>query len=284
MGQRIATTLLTIPLLTSGCGTTLSLFPTPCLPCPQTQDSFCDDLILKDGTHVRYRYAQGNPDLPAVVAAHGFTRDYRDVDLSFSAWPRLSFSFPGHLCSEPFKEGSHTLERFAEVLEEVIEQNKYLFGDNYIIAGGSMGGMVVAKHAVMRANMGLEDKIGRVIITSQDVPPLNPLGYLLTWFVDFWDSSLFNDLRPLRESLASIRELNGLREELREKTNCNWVIISGEDDTLTPDGKEMAKSLGQRAHYHELPGWHDVCIEKAREIEEIVLQELDFLTQLQPSH
>jgi len=276
MGRRTATTLtglaLTLSIAFSGCGVKGLAPPTPaCAPCVQTEETVCDFMELEEGTKVLYETTPGDVDKKPIAYTHGLSQDYRCVYdvIRKGGHPILTWSVPGHYGSDSLHGGKeHTIERAAEIFEKLIRHNQDFLGDDYIRMGASMGGMIVAEHACRYP----DDRTGVVMLVSQDFAPDN----LALDLIDFYVTSL--GIKPLQEYVCSIRNLY-LCEDIQATRN-NWVIVSGQLDRLTPDGKQTADRLGERAHYYEIKGaGHSLPSTHKREVDRILEYESPFLMQ-----
>src|SRR3989344_8751651 len=232
-----------------------------CAPCNQTETTLCDYLTLGDGTNVRYEYSPGRTDLPIVVVVHGLNGSYLDAYGTFPRgdFPVLTFSLSGHDCSEQAKH--HSIELGVETLERLLEINNDKISDDYLLAGYSLGGMVVAKYFVEHPT----EKTGAIIVVSQDVAPTGPAIAVYEFIGGF--SALFLNDSHLLEYMNSVKNFN-VREELKNTLN-NWLIFSGKYDNFIPWAREMADNFGERALFFELNSGHALAAENLAEINRI---------------
>jgi pimeloyl-ACP methyl ester carboxylesterase len=263
-----------------GCGEQLIPLPIPCPPCVQTETSKCDYIYRWDGTKIRTQLSAGNPALPTAVGVHGLGAEYSQGEIIFprdadwgELFPLLTFSLPGNLCSDRLPNGrEHTVEEGARALEEVILSYNDFLGDNYFLIGGSLGGAVVAEHAVIFP----EKNVGRVIAASQATPIESPLAQITAGYIFLRNLSPFSDLTPIGEYLESQRTYDGSQGILQAKGN--WLIISGSEDKDLGDGKAMAESLGEnRARYFEFEGNHFDVLFSGPRVRGVIKENLDFL-------
>ncbi len=240
-----------------------------CPPCGQTETTFCDNLTLDDGTNICYEYSPGNSDLPTIVVVHGWNGSYLDAYRAFPKgdFPVLTFSLPGHYCSQKAK--LHSIELGVQTLEKLLETNNDKISDDYLLAGYSLGGMVVAKYFAEHP----AEKIGAIIVSSQDVSPEGPSLGIFNFIGGV--SALFLNEPHLREYMASVKNFY-VRDELKDTSN-NWLIFSGRYDNVIPNTRDMADNLGERARFFELNSGHILQAENFAEINRIIKENLGFL-------
>ena len=263
-----------------GCGGKgLVPIPIPCPSCDDTPQSTCRYISLDDGTQIRTQYDPGDPNLPLIVAVHGFGGTYLDVHIVFpqGLFPTLSFSLPGSICSDSLPPGTpHTIDKGAETLEKVLEQRQDVisqFGDdNMLIVGGSFGAMVVEDYFARN----LTSRVSAVIIAGQDTPEN-------TGTIDLIEGSLYAEsfLFPgidnafLHEYLASARVFDVSRQMVQ--TQNRWLVIGCADDDLTAGAIATAQRLGDRAQYAEIPGNHFMLLENGDMLLQAINDHLGFL-------
>jgi pimeloyl-ACP methyl ester carboxylesterase len=272
--------ILTAALLSySGCGKEIIPAPIPCPACDSTPESTCRYITLDDGTRIRTQYSPGDPNLPLVVAVHGFGGTYQDVQIVFpqGSFSALSFSLPGSLCSDLLPEGTtHTIAKTTDTLEKVLENYEDLinrFGENNVlIAGASFGALTVEDYFVRHP----ASSFGAVVIAGQDTPETTDRIDIIDGYLTLV-SFLFpaTDNSHLQEYLASARVFDVSGEIVN--TRNRWLVIGCADDDLTPGVQAMAGRLGDRAEYAEIPGNHLMLLVNGDNIRQAVLDHLDFL-------
>jgi pimeloyl-ACP methyl ester carboxylesterase len=278
--KRASTALLAVALVfVADCGKEVIPIPIPCPSCDTTAATACRYISLDDGTRIRTQYSPGQPDLPLVVAVHGFGGTYLDVHLVFPVgeFSTLSFSMPGSLCSDLLPQGTpHTVDKAAETLERALAEYQDVldrFGEeNVLVAGASFGGLVVVDYFARNP----ASRMGAVVVAGQDTP-LNTAsidmigGYL--GLVDLLFPAADNT--HLREYLASSRAFDVSAQTAA--TQNRWLVIGCTDDDMTPNVIAMYERLGERAQYAEIPGNHLTLLVNGDKIRQAVVDHLDFL-------
>jgi len=247
--------------------------------CEQVQGYFCENLIAPDGTSFRTEYRDGDKNKRVIVGAPGLLSTGKTVLDMVPGRRCLAITFPGNPGSDPGI--NHSIEYDAKLFEQMIKHYSggILKEGDYVCFGFSHGGFVVEQHAVDRARemgaKGLEDKVGRIIVASQDRQPDTFGFHALDWFLNFLTATPCFDTWEQTDSLNRVRWFD-LRDELREETSCNFLFVGGEQDPLINEVEESANNLGDRARCYMLPdAGHDIPID---ELNKIIDGEMNFLS------
>lgn len=262
-----------------GCGRELIPIPIPCPACVDTAESLCREFKLEDGTRLRSQYSPGDPNLPLLIAVSGFGGSYDDVTLVFpkGSYPTLSFSLPGHRCSDPLPKGKpYSVAIGADALEKLLEYNHDLleqFGaDNVLILGASFGGFIVAEYFARHP----ECPSSAVLVISQDFAPNEAVVDIIAAYL-----TIVSTMFPLTDNAYLLEYLNSARDfDVRAgiaRTRNRWLIIGAADDELVLGARDMAERLGARARYAEVPGGHFDMLKNVDRARQIVTEQLDFL-------
>ena len=232
-------------------------------------------LTLCDGTQVFYELSEPvgiAPGLPTIVASHGFSSDHSEAKafVPCENFRVLSYDIPGHGQSEPFRTGTHSIERVGEVLDQLVS----MAGSGpLILLGFSMGGMITARYAVEHPEL----EAGVININSSPIPLVWTWAEVYERLLERTNPTM-PDLRAQIEFIESMQSFN-ITDSLTGD-NKPWLIFGSTRDVIFPlsAARLFADLLVSQCRFVTLDNEkHNPSFLGMLQIREAILDNLDFL-------
>ena len=207
-----------------------------------------ETIKTKQGNSISTTFIPGDRTKKAFVFIHGNAQNETSgkVLIDFfkaKGLPILSYDMPGHGNSEPYPENvdnnsennenkandNVNMDTFAETFEEVLEHYNI---ENAIIAGHSMGGMILLQYATKLAAENIEifnKKIaGMILIDTSDIDPIKA-----------------NNKLPLKDIVAQL--LEGSEKAFQKRGKHDYGVPAENEDAVMGTGllETDPKSLRQ---------------------------------------